>query len=79
MNSDGSKRFKGSKAISQDDFVQMVKQYPCLYDKSFLGKMDLETQRLKRNAWQEMANLTGRAGKFPPNPKYYLFIFNRIQ
>lgn len=64
MKSDGSKRFKGSDTLSQDDFVLMVKQYPCLYDKSFLGKPDLETQLLKRNAWQEMAKLTGRAGKF---------------
>lgn len=64
MKSDGSKRFKGSDTLSQDDFVQMIKQYPCLYGKSFSGKADLETLLLKRNAWQEMAKLTGRAGTF---------------
>lgn len=65
MNSDGSKRFKISENVSQHDFVLMIKQYPCLYDESFLGKKDLETQQLKRHAWQEIANLTEHTGKFP--------------
>lgn len=67
VNNDGSKRFKGSDTVSQDDFVQMIKEYPCLYDKSFMGKTDLQTQRLKKHAWQEIAKITDRNGKFSSN------------
>lgn len=67
MNNDGSKRFKGSDTVSKDDFVLMIKEYPCLYDTHFLGKTDPQTKRLKKHAWQEIAKITDRTGKFSSN------------
>lgn len=49
------------KPISGKEFIQMVKKYPCLYDRSHpeFGKPDPSL-----HAWNNLAEQTGRHGKF---------------